>query len=285
MIPFIENPPPEPEIPQPDASAEPNPEKAAEFKVQALEKQNAGDLQAALNLFTEAIKANSQSAILYGNRGKCLLRMKRPLSAIGDGSSAIRINPDSAQGYRVRGSAYAMLGRWVEAADDLHVAQKIDYDHDVFESLRGIEKKVAVIKAREARARLIAEGKRRRERAAEMKRRHEESDRRKKEAEKEEKERKERGEPPEEDAEGGGAADLKAAFQDPEFVAALQDPVKREQLRHHPKWGPILETVMSAMGGMGGGGAAGGMPFGVGGGSPAAGAPPAASRSSSDDPE
>lgn len=42
-----------------------------------------------------------------------------------------QINPDSAKGYKSRGMAQAMLGQWEEAAKDLHLASKLDYDEEI----------------------------------------------------------------------------------------------------------------------------------------------------------
>lgn len=42
-----------------------------------------------------------------------------------------QINPDSAKGYKTRGIARAMLGQWDEAAKDLHLASKLDYDEEI----------------------------------------------------------------------------------------------------------------------------------------------------------
>ena len=62
-----------------------------------------------------------------------------------------QINPDSAKGYKTRGMAYAMLGKWEEAARDLHTASNMDYDEEinavlkkVIVSLSGIYKSVLV---------------------------------------------------------------------------------------------------------------------------------------------
>ncbi|KAJ8452176.1 hypothetical protein Cgig2_016757 [Carnegiea gigantea] len=49
------------------------------------------------------------------------------------------INPDSAKAYKVRGMARAMLGKWEEAANDLHIASKIDYDEEIGSSLKKVE--------------------------------------------------------------------------------------------------------------------------------------------------
>ncbi|KAG6525740.1 hypothetical protein ZIOFF_015707 [Zingiber officinale] len=49
------------------------------------------------------------------------------------------INPDSAKGYKTRGIALAMLGKWEEAAKDLHVASKLDYDEEINSVLKKVE--------------------------------------------------------------------------------------------------------------------------------------------------
>jgi hypothetical protein len=51
-----------------------------------------------------------------------------------------QIKPDSAKGYKTRGMAYAMLGKWEEAARDLHTASNMDYD----EEINAVLKKVSV---------------------------------------------------------------------------------------------------------------------------------------------
>lgn len=43
----------------------------------------------------------------------------------------MQINPDSAKGYKSRGIARAMLGQWEDAAKDLHMASKLDYDEEI----------------------------------------------------------------------------------------------------------------------------------------------------------
>ena len=50
----------------------------------------------------------------------------------------LQINPDSAKGYKSRGMARAMLGQWEEAAKDLHVASKLDYDEEISAILKKV---------------------------------------------------------------------------------------------------------------------------------------------------
>jgi regulator of sirC expression with transglutaminase-like and TPR domain len=52
--------------------------------------------------------------------------------------SAPQINPDSAKGYKTRGMAYAMLGKWEEAARDLHTASNMDYDEEISAVLKKV---------------------------------------------------------------------------------------------------------------------------------------------------
>lgn len=50
----------------------------------------------------------------------------------------VKINPDSAKGFKVRGMAQAMLGQWEEAARDLRVASKLDYDEEIGVALKKV---------------------------------------------------------------------------------------------------------------------------------------------------
>ena len=58
----------------------------------------------------------------------------------------LQINPDSAKGYKSRGMARAMLGQWEEAAKDLHVASKLDYDEEISAVLKKVCLLVNVLK-------------------------------------------------------------------------------------------------------------------------------------------
>ncbi|XP_010468253.1 PREDICTED: TPR repeat-containing thioredoxin TDX-like [Camelina sativa] len=68
-----------------------------------------------------------------------LLKVKKPNAAIRDANEALQFNPDSAKGYKSRGMARAMLGQWEEAAVDLHVASKLDYDEEIGTILKKVE--------------------------------------------------------------------------------------------------------------------------------------------------
>jgi suppressor of tumorigenicity protein 13 len=80
------------------------------LKAQAVEAQNNGDYDKALNLITQALDVNPNSTINIGVRGNILLKLNKPKGALSDGEEAIKRNPDSAKGYAIRGKANALLG-------------------------------------------------------------------------------------------------------------------------------------------------------------------------------
>jgi len=183
-------------------------------------------------VLTEAItKHNGSSAPLYASRGQCYLRLKKPASAIRDADAAIKINPDSAPAFRVRGRAKALLGQWSGAAADLKGANQRDYDPEINDIL-----KVVTVKADEA--------------AARQKKRDEQ------------KKRREAKSKPAGGAGGprgpGGAPNLPPdllakLMQDPDVLAALgdpevmpilnqlmKDPSSVEKYKDHPKLGKLI---------------------------------------------
>ncbi|XP_029914061.1 hsc70-interacting protein [Myripristis murdjan] len=116
-------------------------EQANEKKMEAINALGEGELQKALDLFTEAIKLNPRVAILYAKRASVYIRMQKPNAAKRDCDRAISINPDSAQPYKWRGKAHRLLGHWEEAAKDLATACKLDYDEDASTMLKEVQPK------------------------------------------------------------------------------------------------------------------------------------------------
>ncbi|KAJ9162626.1 hypothetical protein P3X46_022385 [Hevea brasiliensis] len=108
-------------------------------KLKAMEAISEGKLGDAIDHLTEAITLNPASAILYATRASVFVKLKKPNAAIHDANAALEINPDSAKGYKVQGIARAMLGQWEEAASDLHVASKLDYDEEIALVLKKVE--------------------------------------------------------------------------------------------------------------------------------------------------
>ncbi|KAG2463682.1 F10A1 protein, partial [Polypterus senegalus] len=204
-------------------------DQANEKKMEAINAMSEGELQKALDLFSEAIKLNPRLAILYAKRASVYIRMQKPNAAIRDCDRAISINPDSAQPYKWRGKAHRLLGHWEEAAKDLATACKLDYDDDAS----------ALLKEVQPRAQKIVEHRRKYERKREEKEIRERMDRVKKA--REEHERAQREEEERRQASGahgggfpGGAGfpgaspfnmpGLNEIFSDPEVLMAMKDP-------------------------------------------------------------
>ena len=72
------------------------------------------------------------------------LKLEKPNAAIRDCDAALKLNENSAQGYKWRGRANFLLGHWEEAAKDLQVASRLDYDEDVNSWTKEIKPKVGV---------------------------------------------------------------------------------------------------------------------------------------------
>ncbi|GMH23368.1 hypothetical protein Nepgr_025211 [Nepenthes gracilis] len=119
--------------------SEDNQDAAQVSKSKAMVALSEGELDEAIDHLTEAIILNPHSAILYATRAGVFAKLKKPNAAIRDADAALQINPDSAKGYKVRGMARAMLGLWEEAANDLHVASKLDYDEEIGLALKRVE--------------------------------------------------------------------------------------------------------------------------------------------------
>lgn len=202
---------------------------------QASDKRNAamdalaeGRLEDSIQLFTDGIRLNPTSALLYAKRASVFMKMKKPKKAIHDATKAIELNADSAQGYKWRGKANKALGNWEEAYHDLTVACKLDYDDDANEALHDVT----------PNAKKIMEHKRKYER------RHEERALRKRKERiqkaREEYEHQKAEQSSDTDPTGGfpgfpgafpgsmggmpGMPDMGSLLQDPELLMALQDP-------------------------------------------------------------
>ncbi|XP_074802791.1 putative protein FAM10A5 [Natator depressus] len=112
---------------------------AIEKKREAFDAVGKGELQRAVDLFTDAIKLNPRLTILYANRASVYVQLQKPNAAIRDCDRAININPDSAQPYKWRGKALRLLGYWQEAAEDLSLACQLDYDEETNAMLNEVQ--------------------------------------------------------------------------------------------------------------------------------------------------
>merc|ERR1712241_959817 len=229
--------------------------------------------QQAADLFTEAIKINSGSAAVYAKRGTCYLKLKRPNACIRDCDRAIKLNPDSAVAHKFRGRAHRLLGHFVEAAKDLRLACKIDFDEVADEWLKEVTPNAKKIEEHERNLQRRKEEKEIRDKKERIRKAREAREKAAEEA----KNNPSPGGMPEGMDDLGGLGglfqdpELMAAFQDPEVAAAFQDistnPANMAKYQNNPK---VMQLINKMMGKFGGGGGAGGMPGmpGMGGGMP-----------------
>ncbi|KAL0921576.1 hypothetical protein M5K25_008662 [Dendrobium thyrsiflorum] len=118
---------------------EENRDAAQMYKAKAVDAISEGKFEEAIDYITEAITLNPTSAILYATRASVFVKMRKPNAAIRDADAALQINSDSAKGYKSRGMAKALLGKWEEAAFDLHIASKLDHDEEIHSMLKMVE--------------------------------------------------------------------------------------------------------------------------------------------------
>ncbi|KAL3825050.1 hypothetical protein ACJIZ3_021079 [Penstemon smallii] len=126
--------------------SEENQEAAEVLKSYALNAICEGQLVEAKDHLTGAIMLNPKSALLFACRATCFVKLKKPNAAIRDADAALQMNPDLARGYKARGMARAMLGLWEEAATDLNVASKLDFDEETYMMLKKVEPNANKIK-------------------------------------------------------------------------------------------------------------------------------------------
>ncbi|XP_034951976.1 putative protein FAM10A4 [Chelonus insularis] len=253
-----------------DLTLEPSEEAIAEAQGKRSEAVSAfveKDYAKAIQLYTEAIKLNPQAALLYAKRGQIFLLQNKPNACIRDCNRAIELNPDSAAAHKFRGRANQLLGKWEEAAQDLRLACKIDFDEQADEWLREVT----------PNARKIEEHKRKMQRKMvekAAKQREEALKKAQKEASKAHEQSSSQSTPFTEGASGNKPfisdfyqylkdPEVAEAFQDPEVSAAFMDISSNSanifKYQKNPKIMNLVNKVLSKFVG-GGGGMAGGMP-------------------------
>lgn len=180
------------------------------------------DYEKAIQLYTEAILLNPQSALLYAKRGQVFLLLNKPNACIRDCDRAIELNPDSAAAHKFRGRANHLLGKFEEAANDLRLACKFDFDEQADEWLRETT----------PNARKIEEHKRKKERKAQEKLERERQERLQK-AREAAKAREENTRTSQTDAGNAspGVGDFYQFLKDPDVLLAFQDPEVAEAFK------------------------------------------------------
>lgn len=127
------------------------------LKGQAQDLLEDGDLAGAVAKFTEAVMLGGVSAMMMAKRAEMLLKQKRYHAAIADATLALRLNPDSAKAFKVRGKARRFIGDYQGSSEDLSVAQKIDFDDGVADMHSYVQKRLARIQVK-AKQEAAAEG-------------------------------------------------------------------------------------------------------------------------------
>ncbi|XP_067426086.1 putative protein FAM10A4 [Emydura macquarii macquarii] len=120
-------------------------DQANEKREQAFVALDQGELQKAIDLFTDAIRLNPHFTLSYVNRASVFVKLQKPSAAIRDCDRASELNPNSAQSYRWRGKARVLLGHWEEAAQEFALACQLDYDEDTNAMLKNAQSKAEKI--------------------------------------------------------------------------------------------------------------------------------------------
>ena len=129
-----ERPPADPTTGAPGVEARQRDEAIARGKA----KLDAGDYQAAIADFDQALALDPRHAQTWFNRGLARGNLGRPQEALADLDQAIALDPRHARAYANRGNARADLGRWREAIADYDQALTLDPRHALAHSNRGV---------------------------------------------------------------------------------------------------------------------------------------------------
>ncbi|XP_053995564.1 putative protein FAM10A4 [Hylaeus anthracinus] len=173
------------------------------------------DYEKAIELYTEAIVLNPQASLLYAKRGQVFLLLNRPNACIRDCNRALELNPDSAAAHKFRGRAFQLLGKFEEAATDLRLACKFDFDEQADEWLREVT----------PNARKIEEHKRKKERKVKEKLEREKQEKLKKAWESAKAyEENTRTSQTDTSRDTAGTSDFYKFLNDPEVLRGFQDP-------------------------------------------------------------
>ncbi|PFH38549.1 Hsp70 interacting protein HIP [Besnoitia besnoiti] len=146
-------------------------EKLAKLKEEASSACEIGDLETALAKYTEALQVGSPTALLYTRRADTLLKLRRPVACIRDCDEALKLNPDNARAYKIRGKANRLLGKWREAHSDLDMGQKLDYDEALWDMQKLVDEKYKKIEEHERKILRKREEKERKRREKEARKR------------------------------------------------------------------------------------------------------------------
>ena len=97
-----------------------------------------GDLNRAIQDYTEAIRINPKNADAYYNRGMVQVKMKKNVMAVQDFQQVITLMPSFPDAYCNRGNTYYTLGKYHLAIEDYTAALKLDPKDGDFHFNRGL---------------------------------------------------------------------------------------------------------------------------------------------------
>ena len=118
-------------------------DKQGDLQQQAQEALEDGDVNKAVEKFTEAMMIGNVSAMMVAKRAEMFIKQKRYKAAIADATLALELNSDSAKAYRARGKARRFIGEYEGSSADLSQAQTIDYDDGVADLHSYVQKRWA----------------------------------------------------------------------------------------------------------------------------------------------
>eukprot|EP00793_Prasinoderma_coloniale_P003985 PRCOL_00006826-RA len=95
---------------------------------------SAGDYDAAIAKFTEAIALDGSNHVFYSNRSACYASLGKFEEALEDGQSCVNIKPDWAKGYARKGAALHGLKRYNDALAAYEAGLAIDADSAMLKS-------------------------------------------------------------------------------------------------------------------------------------------------------
>lgn len=127
-----------------------SPRQAVAYFNRGIIYEELGDTSRALEDYTKAIEIDSNYAEAYCNRGCLLARDREYEEAIKDFTSAIRIRPDYATAYFNRGSAWRGLREYDDAIEDFKKAMEFDPSKKerALEEIRFCESKIRILNRR-----------------------------------------------------------------------------------------------------------------------------------------
>ncbi|XP_010053119.2 serine/threonine-protein phosphatase 5 isoform X1 [Eucalyptus grandis] len=125
--------------------------RAEELKLQANEAFKAHKYAQAIDLYSQAIELNGETAVYWANRAFAHSKLEEYGSAIQDASKAIEIDPKYSKGYYRRGAAYLAMGKFKDALKDFQQVKRLcPNDPDASKKLKECEKAVMKLKFEEA---------------------------------------------------------------------------------------------------------------------------------------